>query len=145
EGWAAHGIPYPSARARLEVLEESVRVMRALWRTTGVVDHKGPRYELRGARLGATPIQPGGPPIWIAAMGPRALALTARCADGWEASYVSPASFAARWERLSVLLGAEGRTVDRFGRSIELDAIALAKGASPADAVDRFRAARRLA
>ena len=145
EGWAAHGIPYPPAGARLEVLEESVEVMRALWRASGDVDHKGPRYELRGARLGTAPIQPGGPPIWIAAMGPRALALTARCADGWEVSYVSPADFAVRWERLSELLRAEGRREHGFRRSIELDAITTAKGKSPDDTVERFRHARGLA
>ena len=143
EGWAAHGIPYPPAGARLDVLEESVQVMRALWR--GDVDHKGPRYELRGARLGAAPIQAGGPPIWIAAMGPRALALAARCADGWEASYVSSADFAACSDSLSALLRAEGRTVDGFRRSVELDAIPLAEGAARDDAIDRFRATRGLA
>ena len=86
EAWAAHGIRYPPPRERIETLEETIRVMRGLWRVDRSLDHRGPRYELREARLGAAPVQPGGPPVWIAAMGPRALALTARCADGWEAS-----------------------------------------------------------
>ena len=142
EGWTAHGIPYPAAGARLDVLEESVGIMRGLWEARRGFDHRGTRYELRGARLGAAPVQRGGPPIWIAAMGPRALALTARCADGWEASYVSPADFATRWQRLSTLLRSEGRAVDAFRRSIELDAIVTEEGGSVDALIDRFRVAR---
>jgi len=50
-------------------------------------------------------------------MGPRALALTARCADGWEASYLSPADFAMRWQRGAPL----DPLIDRFraARGIE--------------------------
>jgi len=58
---------------------------------------------------------------------------------------LSPEDFAARWKRLSALLRADGRTEDGFRRSVELDAIPLAKGESPDDAIDRFRAARGLA
>jgi alkanesulfonate monooxygenase SsuD/methylene tetrahydromethanopterin reductase-like flavin-dependent oxidoreductase (luciferase family) len=76
-------------------------------------------------------------------MGPRALALTARCADGWEASYVSPADFAKRWARLAALLDAAGRPIGAFRRSVEMDAI-VAEG--PLDPLlDRFCAARGVA
>jgi alkanesulfonate monooxygenase SsuD/methylene tetrahydromethanopterin reductase-like flavin-dependent oxidoreductase (luciferase family) len=121
--WAAHGIRYPRAGERVETLEESVRIIRALWQTDHDVHHRGQRYELRGARLAPAPVQRRGPPIWIAAMGPRALALTARCADGWEASYMSPERFADRWQRLAKLLATTGRAVDLLRRSVELDAI----------------------
>ena len=144
QGWTAHGIPYPAAGARIDVLEESIQVMRGLWQTSGGIDHHGPRYELRDARLGPAPVQRGGPPIWIAAMGPRALALTARCADGWEASYVSPADFATRWQRLSTLLRSEGRVEDAFLRSVELDAIVTEEGRGLDASIDRFRVARGL-
>jgi len=140
--WTAHGIPYPAAGIRLDTLEESVRVMRGLWQSPHGLDHRGPHYELRGAWLGPAPVQRPGPPVWIAAMGTRALALTARCADGWEASYVSSADFAMRWQRLSALLGAEGRTVDAFPRSVELDAIVTEGPLDPL--IDRFCAARSI-
>jgi alkanesulfonate monooxygenase SsuD/methylene tetrahydromethanopterin reductase-like flavin-dependent oxidoreductase (luciferase family) len=140
--WAAHGIPYPAAGTRIDTLEESVRVVRGLWQTDHGFDHQGPRYELRGARLGPAPVQRPGPPIWIAAMGPRALAVTARCADAWEASYLSPADFTLRWQQLSTLLRAEGRAVDAFPRSVELDAIVTEAGEPLAPLIDRFCAAR---
>jgi alkanesulfonate monooxygenase SsuD/methylene tetrahydromethanopterin reductase-like flavin-dependent oxidoreductase (luciferase family) len=141
--WTAHGIRYPSSGERIEVLEESIGIMRALWQTSCGVDHHG-RYELRDARLQPAPVQRGGPPIWVAAMGPRALALTARCADGWEASYVSPAEFAARWQRLATMLRNEGRTEHAMRRSVELDAIAIERGESVETALDPFRVARGL-
>ena len=144
ESWAAHGIAYPDAGARLEVLEESVRVMRGLWSSGDGLDHDGAHYSLKHARLDPAPVQRGGPPIWIAAMGRRALALTARCADGWEASYLAPADFATRWGRLATLLRSERRPVESFPRSIELDAIVSADG--PLDPlIERFRAARGIA
>jgi alkanesulfonate monooxygenase SsuD/methylene tetrahydromethanopterin reductase-like flavin-dependent oxidoreductase (luciferase family) len=143
-GWSAHGIPYPAASARIARLEESVKVMRGLWQTSGGFDHGGPHYVLRNAGLGVPPVQRGGPPIWIAAMGPRALALTARCADGWEASYVTPADFATRWQRLATMLQSEGRVPDAFSRSIELDAIVAGAGRTFDASIDRFRVARGL-
>lgn len=142
--WAAHGIRYPAAGMRLETLEESIRVVRGLWQSADGFDHRGPRYELRGARLGVAPLQRPGPPIWIAAMGPRALALVARCADGWEASYLSPADFAMRWQQLSALLRAEGRGIDSFPRSVELDAVVTDAGVPLDPPIDRFCAARRI-
>ncbi|MGH7307539.1 MAG: LLM class flavin-dependent oxidoreductase [Candidatus Rokuibacteriota bacterium] len=140
--WAAHGIRYPPAAERIESLEETVRVVRGLWQSEHGFDHHGPRYELSGARSGPAPVQRPGPPIWIAAMGPRALALTARCADGWEASYLSPDDFATRWERLAKLLRAAGRTVDALRRSVELDVIVTEADEALDPLLARFCAAR---
>src|SRR5262249_58753414 len=83
-----------------------------------------------------------GPPVWIAAMSERALALVARQADGWEASYLAPADFAERWQRLRGLLIAERRHPESLRRSIEVDVVL---GRSPADAtlaLDRLCATR---
>jgi alkanesulfonate monooxygenase SsuD/methylene tetrahydromethanopterin reductase-like flavin-dependent oxidoreductase (luciferase family) len=56
-------------------------------------------------------------------MGPQALALTARRADGWEASYVTPAGFAALASKLDGSLGAAGRRPEDVRRSVEVDVI----------------------
>jgi hypothetical protein len=63
---------------------------------------------------------------------------------GWEASYLSPAGFTARWQRLSTLLRAEGRAVDTFPRSVELDAIVSPAGDALDSSIDRFCAARSI-
>jgi alkanesulfonate monooxygenase SsuD/methylene tetrahydromethanopterin reductase-like flavin-dependent oxidoreductase (luciferase family) len=129
--WSTHGIRYPAAGGRLATLEESVAILRALWQPDCDLQHRGPRYELHCARLTPAPVQRPGPPIWIAAMRPRALAVTARCADGWEASYVAPEDFARRWQHLTKLLESERRRVEAFRRSVELDAIVTEAGEPP--------------
>jgi alkanesulfonate monooxygenase SsuD/methylene tetrahydromethanopterin reductase-like flavin-dependent oxidoreductase (luciferase family) len=140
--WERFGIAYPPAGERLAVLEESLQIMRALWQAETPVDYRGRFYRLHGARLQPGPIQRGGPPIWIAAMGPRALAVTARQADGWEASYVTPDGFAERWTRLQGELRADDRVPERMRRSVELDVL-LAGSRTESDALaEQFCAAR---
>ncbi|MEX2148113.1 MAG: LLM class flavin-dependent oxidoreductase [Candidatus Rokuibacteriota bacterium] len=142
--WASHGIEYPRAGARIAVLEETVALLRRLW-TGEAVDHDGPRYRLAGARLAPAPVQRPGPPLWIAAMGERATDMVARCADGWEASFLSPPAFAAAWQRVRGQLARHGRGADSLRRSIELDVVITPSRAGVDTAVRAFCAARGIA
>lgn len=142
-GWASHGIAYPDGAERVRRLEEAVTVMRALWRGERV-DLDGQIARWRGARLEPAPIQRPGPPVWIAAMRPRALALAARVADGWEASFVTPAGLAAAGARLDALLARGGRRPADVRRSVELDAMVTGSARERATWLARFAAARRL-
>ena len=142
-GWRQHGIPYPDGITRVAMAEEAVQVVRALW-TGDEVHHIGAHWRVEGAVLAPVPIQKPGPPVWIAAMGPAALAAAARCADGWEASYVSPAEFARRWSVVRGHLEAAGRDASLFGRSVELDVV-LAPLAGLDAKLEAFCAARRVA
>lgn len=144
EWWTSHGISYPSAAGRVAVLEESVHIVRALWQAADRIDYPGRFYRLHGARLHPAPVQHGGPPVWIAAMGERALAAAARHADGWEASYLSPDGFAERWTRLQSALQAVGREPAAMRRSVELDVVAAAARADVEPLVRRFCAAREI-
>lgn len=139
--WARHGIHYPTGRARVDALDEALAIVGALWRGE-TVDAEGPVFRLRGARLEPRPVQRPGPPVWIAAMSPHALALTARRADGWEASYVTPAVFAALSLRLDVLLQAAGRGPAAVRRSVETDVLLAGSAGEQQAWTRRFRAAR---
>ena len=90
-------------------------------------------------------MQRPGPPVWIAAMRVRALAMVARQADGWEASYLPPGEFAERWRRLRNLLAAECRDPESVRRSIEVDVVLGQSPAEAAIALGRFCAARGIA
>ena len=118
--WRSHGIEYPTAGERLARLDETVALVRSLW-TGAPVTHAGRMGRLVNARIEPLPVQRPGPPIWIAAMRPRALRLTARRADGWEASYVTPHAFGEAWRELSRDLAAAGRSPESLRRSVELD------------------------
>ena len=56
------GDPWPSADIRMEMLEEAVEVMRALW-TGEIVEHHGTYYDVEHARLYSLPDTP--PPVYV--------------------------------------------------------------------------------
>ena len=74
------GARWPTLDVRLEMLEEAVEVMRALW-TGEVVRHRGRHYEVDTARLYTLPDQ--APEVLVSGFGPKATAAAARFADGW--------------------------------------------------------------
>jgi F420-dependent oxidoreductase-like protein len=99
EGW--HGVAFgkPLARTR-----EYVEIVRAVWRREKPLEFKGAYYQIPYAGPDATGL--GKPlksilhgradiPIYLAAIGPRNVALAAEIADGWLPVFFSP-------ERMSV-------------------------------------------
>lgn len=141
--WERQGIRYPTVGERLAALDEALGIVRALWRGE-TVDADGSRFRARGLRLAPLPVQRGGPPVWIAAVRPRALALAARCADGWEASYVSPVEFEALSARLDALLAALGRHPADVRRSVEIDVVLADSARERETWVRRFCAERQV-
>ena len=53
-------------RVRGAMLDEGLDVLRAAW-TGEQVDHRGEHYVVDGLTLQPTPVQAGGPPVWVAA------------------------------------------------------------------------------
>ena len=74
------GGPWPEASVRLEMLEEAVEVMRALW-TGEVVNHRGEHYRVEHARLYTRPDTP--PPVIVSGFGPKSVAVAGRIGDGY--------------------------------------------------------------
>ncbi|HET8575492.1 MAG TPA: LLM class F420-dependent oxidoreductase [Methylomirabilota bacterium] len=94
EGW--HGVAFgkPLAKTR-----EYVEIVRAVWRREKPLEYKGAYYQIPYAGPDATglgkplkSILHGRPdiPIYLAAIGPRNVALAAEIADGWLPVYFSP-------------------------------------------------------
>lgn len=63
EEYASYGYRFPPARERLEVLDETIRVVRALWTDETVTFH-GKHLHLDGAFSDPKPLQ-SLPPVWI--------------------------------------------------------------------------------
>jgi F420-dependent oxidoreductase-like protein len=93
EGW--HGVPYgkPVTRAR-----EYVEIMRNIWRREAPLEHHGEHYDIPcrdGSGLGKPlkliihPLR-ANIPIYLAAVGPKNVALAAEIADGWLPVFFSP-------------------------------------------------------
>ena len=73
------GARWPSADTRLEMLEESIEVVRKLW-DGGYVNHPGRHSEVENARIYTLPSEL--PPIIVSAFGPKAAKVAGRAGDG---------------------------------------------------------------
>jgi G6PDH family F420-dependent oxidoreductase len=74
------GDAWPNVETRLEMLEEAVEVIRALWQG-GMQDHRGIHYEVQNARIYDLPDEP--PPILVSGFGPKAISVAAEIGDGF--------------------------------------------------------------
>src|SRR3954468_10096013 len=71
---------WPPAPIRMDMLEEAIEVMRALW-TGKMTNHHGTHYTVEQARLYTVPDQPV--PVYVSGFGPRATELAANVGDGF--------------------------------------------------------------
>jgi alkanesulfonate monooxygenase SsuD/methylene tetrahydromethanopterin reductase-like flavin-dependent oxidoreductase (luciferase family) len=66
---------------RWQQLDDSIEVMRRIWRG-------GLPWPDATLPVGPLPVQPGGPPLYASASGPKSLARAAKWADGWMGYYM---------------------------------------------------------
>jgi F420-dependent oxidoreductase-like protein len=121
EGW--HGVPYgkPLARTR-----EYVEILRMIFKRAGPLEYAGDYYQIPYRKEGATGL--GKPlksiihgrqdiPIYLAAIGPKNVALAAEIADGWLPIFFSPRHYEVAYKE-SVESGlarsAKGKTLADF-------------------------------
>jgi G6PDH family F420-dependent oxidoreductase len=74
------GVRWPTADVRLEMLEEAVHVIRALF-TGEDVEHHGTHYTVEDARIYTRPDTPV--PIYVSGFGPKSIEVAARIGDGF--------------------------------------------------------------
>jgi probable F420-dependent oxidoreductase len=133
-GWCAEefralGVPFEGRGRRLE---EAIRVLRALW-SEGALEHRGECFRFAELACEPRPVQPGGPPIWIAGNGPAAWRRVARLGDGWHPIRVRPEELAAGRAQIDRLAREEGRDPSAIGTST-----AVGMTSDPARAVERM-------
>ncbi len=122
---------YPVPGPRAAVFEEALVVVRRLL-TEEVVTHHGRFFTLDGASVGPRPAKPLD--LWLGGLVPAALRRVGRLADGWLASFVTPAEAAAARTVIAEAADAADREVedDHYGTNL----LVMPSGAS-ADDVDR--------
>jgi G6PDH family F420-dependent oxidoreductase len=74
------GARFPTIEQRLEMLEESVEIMRRLW-TEEFVTHHGEHYTVENARIYTKPETP--PNIFVSGFGPKSAEVAGRIGDGF--------------------------------------------------------------
>lgn len=134
EGW--HGMPFnpPLQRAR-----EYVDIVRMAL-SGDRVDHLGQQFTVPLAGTGHRPLRlavrwPRRVPIYLAAVGPKAIELAGEIADGWLAAFFSPEHSAKRVAAIRAARAAVGR-VDGFK---VIATVPLSVGADKAAAADHLR------
>lgn len=118
---AAMGGPVRARRDALPALEEAIDVIRALWRSGETAHAGGEHYRVDGVDAGPAPAHAIG--IWLGSIGPRALELTGRVADGWAAPipiYLAHEDRAEAQERIDAAARAAGRDPHAIRRLAQL-------------------------
>jgi F420-dependent oxidoreductase-like protein len=113
--YEAYGYRFPPARERLELLEETLEVVRRLW-TEETVSFTGRHVRLDGAYCDPKPLQ-ARPPVWVGGGGERVtLGIAARHADAtnWQ---VGLDAFVHKSKVLQEHCEREGRDFDSIVRT----------------------------
>lgn len=111
------GLPFDRPVARLE---EAVSFIRMCLESSGPFDFDGEFYSARNAILDLGPGPAGTPEIWLAAHGPRTLAITGRLADGWYPTVrYRPPEYAERLGRIRAAAAAAGRDLTTFTPALQ--------------------------
>ena len=140
EEFDAFGYRFGSVGERFVALEESLEVIRLLFREEPVT-YEGPNVTLRDAVLAPAPGQPP-PPMWVGGKGgPRLLRSAARFADGWNTAWrVSPEGYANKVADVRAACDAVERDPAGFGLSIGLYSMIGEDEAAAEAAFERGRA-----
>lgn len=96
--YLAYGYAFPSAKIRLEQLEESLIIIKKLWTEPGPVSFEGKYYHISEAY--AEPLPDPVPTLIVGGGGPTTIGLAARYADWWN---IPDANFDKLQSRLSVV------------------------------------------
>jgi len=95
-----YGIPFPSAGERIAILDEALRVIKALW-TEDTASFDGQHFRLEDAICNPKPVQKPHPPIVVAGQGAKkSLRVVATHADEWNGTGIEPAETFTVQDRL---------------------------------------------
>ena len=79
----SYGLPFPNASTRVEMLEESIVIIKKMLTESQASSFDGKHYTIKDAKCNPKAIQKPHPPIWIGGGGKKTLQLVAKYADGW--------------------------------------------------------------
>ncbi len=107
ENLIPYGINFDTPVARLE---EALQIIRKCFELRGPFDFNGEHFQLKAAMMDLRSPPDRTPEIWVAAHGPRMLALTGRYGDGWyPAVPMSPDQYAANLASIQDAAAIAGR------------------------------------
>lgn len=116
-----YGLKYEKVVSRLE---EALKVIKLLWnaKRDELISFNGKFFKLRDAVFELPPLKRR-PPIWIGGSGERMCKITAKYADGWLPSGLTPQEYGERLKVIEEECGKNGRKLDEIERGIYLNLI----------------------
>lgn len=111
EEFRAFGLGERPPGARVDGMQDAIRIARGLWSETGF-SYQGPQYRTESAEVEPKPDR--AIPIWLGTYGERALGVTGRLGDGW-----IPSLDFAPPEQVPALRGRILAAAEKAGRSPE--------------------------
>ncbi|GAA4618386.1 LLM class flavin-dependent oxidoreductase [Actinoallomurus liliacearum] len=114
------GFPYPQTAAeftaagvpfteRLGRLLETVRLWRSLWSADRPDSFDGRYWRFEGLAGLPAAARPGGPPLWLAGAGPKAVDRVGRLFDGWLPYLPDPVEYGRQRAEIDVVAAGAGR------------------------------------
>ena len=92
-------------------MDEALRVLRTCWRGQTKVSFNGKYYQFQDMVFSPTPLQPGGPPLWVAGDSSIALRRAILLGDGWHPNASSAARLKTQLENNRTLINNRPFTV----------------------------------
>ena len=106
-----YGIPFPSAGERIAILDEALRVIKALW-TEDTASFDGQHFRLEDAICNPKPVQKPHPPVLLGGSGPKVLDRVLAYADEWTPNrFGTPDELKVRVDELRERAGRHVRVV----------------------------------
>jgi probable F420-dependent oxidoreductase len=105
----ACGVPFHERGRRGD---EAIEIIRRYW-TGETFDYDGQVFTLRQVEVRPPPVQPGGPPIWVAGRSEAAMHRAARLGDGYFPYMFGPERCRRSFEHVAGLAAAAGRALPR--------------------------------
>jgi alkanesulfonate monooxygenase SsuD/methylene tetrahydromethanopterin reductase-like flavin-dependent oxidoreductase (luciferase family) len=115
----AYGVPWKPYKVRLEMLKESVQIIKKLW-TEEKVNFVGKHYRIENGILNPKPVQHPRPPIVIGGSSESVMKIAIEEADGWDVD-TGPCTFEMfqdRYAKLERYCAEVGRTAKSIRISV---------------------------
>jgi alkanesulfonate monooxygenase SsuD/methylene tetrahydromethanopterin reductase-like flavin-dependent oxidoreductase (luciferase family) len=85
-------------------MNEAVKVLRTCWRGQKAIDFQGEFYKFKSVVFSPSPVQSGGPPLWLAGDSEVALSRAIALSDGWHPNAHSPDELQTRLTKFKTIL-----------------------------------------
>lgn len=114
----SYGLPFPDASTRLEMLEESLVIIKKMLTEEQASSFNGKHYTIKEAKCNPKPIQNPHPPLWVGGGGKKTLRLVAKYADGWNYGLCSYEEYLSKLSILRNCCNTVGRNYENIIKAL---------------------------